>query len=131
METMTDWVEAEIQGVGEGVRYRRAGTGPAVLLLGLEPSTHHPWFERLARTRRVHALLSLPPRQRQEAARWLEGVVEGLGLSAPDLYAAAELAPLLSWMVARNGGALGRVIFLPPVGQGAAAHGADPSHGHP
>jgi hypothetical protein len=121
MDAVTDVVEAEVQVAGGSVRYRRAGSGRGVLLVRARPGgAADPDFEVLSRIHRVHALLSPPPSRREEVERWLEGVVEGLGLASPDLYADQELAPLLSRLVARNGGVVGRVIFLP----GTDAEGA-------
>jgi hypothetical protein len=122
-------VEAELHIGQERVRYIRAGEGSVVLLLrasrrGPEDDLQDT-FHRLAQRHRVVAPVEPPPGRRDEAERWLRGVVEGLGLRFPEVHAEAALAPLLSRFVRRNGGLVGRVVFLPAeVGAGPGA-GAD------
>lgn len=110
-------IEAEVQVGDRTVRYLRAGRGSAVLLL-LGPSepgnTESAAFSTLARDHRVFRPTTGIPGERSEAERWLSGLVEGLGLHAPDVVAAPELAPLLARLVRRNDGLVGQVLFLAP-----------------
>jgi hypothetical protein len=117
----SDEVEAVVQVEGEEIRYRRAGRGPAVLLLRRNPHGGIPsggrlegdsLFRELAEGQRVIAPLSAPPGRRGAMERWLRGIIEGLGLQAPDLVAEASLAPLLTRFVGRSGGVVRRVVFL-------------------
>ena len=123
-------VEAEIQVGEETVRYRRAGTGAPVLLLGGRHtgpigeagSIMADLFHELARDHRVFQPTTLIPRDQDAAERWLQSVVEGLGLITPEVVADAELAPALARLVSQNAGFVGRVIFLAredPTHQGA------------
>jgi hypothetical protein len=112
-------VEAEIRVGGRAVRYLRAGRGSPVLLLGEGGSDAPPGavFQALAREHRVFRPLGPIPRSRDEVEGWLRGLVEGLGLRTPQVVAGGELAPLLARLVCRNGGFVGRVVFLPPGGE--------------
>lgn len=114
MRGRVPWVEAELEVGGTRIRYRRAGTGAPALLLGVDPGAGDPAFEELARSFRVYLLLGGPPLRRGEAEAWLHGVIEGLGLFEPELYADPALAPVLSRLVTRNRGLVGRVTFLAP-----------------
>jgi hypothetical protein len=109
-------VKAEIQVGNDTVSYERAGSGPPVLFLLLDGGEEE-WagatLQALARNHRVYRPKVPIPRGRAEAERWIRGLVEGLGLRAPDVIAEADLAPLLSRLVRRNGGLVGQVIFLP------------------
>jgi hypothetical protein len=119
-------VEAEVQLGDASVRYLRAGQGSPVLLLLEDPAGEDrpgETFRALARDHRVFQPLCQVPLGRDEAERWLRGLVEGLGLRAPDLVAPAELAPLLARLVRRNGGFVGRVVFLAPAGEADEAAG--------
>ena len=114
-------VEAEIQVRGVSVRYLRAGRGTSVLLLLGDPVDEPragDAFASLARNHRVFRPLGPIPCGRDEVEHWLRGLVEGLGLRAPDVVADARLAPLLARLVRRNGGFVGRVVFLAPPGEG-------------
>jgi hypothetical protein len=133
-------VEAVVQVEGEEIRYRRAGRGPAVLLLrrsspgvistgGVSSGgllEGDSLFRELAETQRVIAPLSPPPGRRGAMERWLRGIIEGLGLQAPDLVAEASMAPLLSRFVGRSGGAVGRVVFLAEEESGDSPRLGDP-----
>jgi hypothetical protein len=118
-------VEAELQIGHRRIRYLRGGEGSVVLLLRAErdgPGDDR-WdtFHQLTARHRVVAPVEPPPSRRDEAERWLRGVVEGLGLRTPEVIADAELAPILSRFVRRNGGLVGRVVFL-PAGEGGEAN---------
>ncbi len=134
LNTELQVVEAEIQVGEETVRYRRAGTGAPVLLLGgrhpesvgERGSVEAEIFHALARSHRVFQPTTLIPRDQDAAERWLQSVVEGLGLITPEVVADAELAPALARLVSQSGGFVGRVIFLAregPTHQGAAECG--------
>jgi hypothetical protein len=119
-------VEAEIRLGGVAVRYLRAGSGsPVVLLLGDSAPGEGPGepFTSLAREHRVFRPVGRIPGGRDEAERWLRGLVEGLGLREPDVVAEARFAPLLSRLVRRNGGFVGRVVFLAPRGEADEGRG--------
>lgn len=113
---------AEIQVGGERVQYRRAGTGAPVLFLQgphpvqVQEAVGEDVFLALARRHRVFQPTTPIPRNRDDTEKWLQGVVEGLGLMTPEVVADPELAPALARLVSQNGGFVGRVIFL--VGQG-------------
>jgi hypothetical protein len=110
-------VKAEIQVGNHSVPYERSGHGSPVLLLlsdGAAEARPGATFKALARKRRVYRPTAPIPRSRDEAERWIRGLVEGLGLGVPDVVAEAELAPLLARLVRRNGGFVGQVLFLPP-----------------
>jgi len=109
-------IEAELR-LGEvTVPYRRAGTGAPVLLLQ-EPGPT-PWgsgattFDTLSQRYRVFQAMTPIPRRRDHAERWLQGVVEGLGLVMPDVVADPALAPILARLVRQNRGLVGQVTFL-------------------
>jgi len=118
-------VEATIQVGGETVEYRRAGTGAPVLLLQATPPGHTKGgadtetepFSALARSHRVFQPITPIPLSQDAAERWLQGVVEGLGLITPDVVADPELAPALARLVGEKGGFVGRVVFLAGKGQ--------------
>jgi hypothetical protein len=111
-------VEAEVRVGGKAVRYLRAGHGSPVLLLGDGGPDAPPGdlFRDLAREHRVFRPLGPIPRGRDEAEDWIRGMVEGLGLRTPHVVAGGELAPRLARLVRRNGGFVGRVVFLPAGG---------------
>jgi hypothetical protein len=109
-------VRAEIQVGNHTVSYERSGRGSPVLLLlcqALAEVGPGATFQALAGSRRVYCPTVPIPRSRDEAERWIRGLVEGLGLGVPDVVADAELAPLLTRLVRRNGGLVGQVLFLP------------------
>ena len=105
-------LEAEVEAGGSRIPYLRAGTGLPALLLRARPTPGDPGLPELARTYRVHLILHPPPPGGDEAEDWLRRVIEGLGLREPEIFADAALAPTLSHLVARNGGLVGRVIFM-------------------
>lgn len=117
MQTLHE-VEAVVEVDGEEIRYRRAGQGSPVLLLrsgarvGSGTGEVDALFRELASGRRVIEPLTPLPTRRGAADRWLRGLIEGLGLTAPEVMAEPALAPLLTRFVGRNGGAVGRVVFL-------------------
>jgi hypothetical protein len=127
MDETNGIVRAEIQVGDDTVPYERAGRGSPVLLL-LSDGAAEAWpgatFEALARDRRVYHPKVPMPRSRNDAERWIRGLVEGLGLGAPDVVADAELAPLLARLVRTNGGLVGQVLFLPPTEEADEARGA-------
>lgn len=110
-------VTAVVQVGDETVPYERAGRGSPVLLLPCDAvyeAWHRETFEAMAWKRRVYRPTVPMPRRRDQAERWIQGLVEALGLRVPDVVAEAELAPVLSRLVRRNGGFVGQVLFLQP-----------------
>jgi hypothetical protein len=119
-------VKAEIQVGNHSVPYERSGHGSPVLLLlagGAAEARPGATFQALARTRRVYRPTGPIPRSRDEAERWIRGLVEGLGLGVPDVVAEAEFAPLLARLVRRNDGLVGQVLFLCQATDADAASG--------
>jgi hypothetical protein len=111
---MASPMEAVIQTTEGETPYRRAGRGPGLLLLQRAPPARSgdALFDALAETFLVIAPLVPPPGRRGAAERWLQGLIEGLGLDTPDIVADAELAPVLSRFVRRGGELAGRALFL-------------------
>lgn len=86
-------VEAIVQIADDEIPYRRAGRGGATLLL-CEPGQpeREAVFQRLATLGLVVEPLALPRPGPAEWARWLRGIVDGLGLDRPDLVVSPGLA---------------------------------------
>lgn len=118
--------------------YLRLGRGPSVLVLGMPPETPREGLEppvdassaqtgvapattrvspadlsSLAESFRVIIPLVPPPSGRRSAERWLEDLIDGLGLDRPVLLASAELAPLLLRVARRDRGRIGPTLILP------------------
>jgi hypothetical protein len=110
-------IEAVVRTAEGETRYRGAGTGGPVLLLRASPSDHpDPLFHELSRAMRVVAPLTGPPTGREAAERWIEGIIEGLGLHRPEVVADAVLAPLLVRLPQGARSLVARVTFLPADG---------------
>jgi hypothetical protein len=83
---------AMVQADGIATQYRRRGSGPTVVVLGVEAME-----PILARSYRVIAPetpspLRLPGITVEQRARWLSGVFDGLGIEVAVIVSAAELA---------------------------------------
>jgi len=97
-----EWVEASITAGGCETRYIRAGRGRVVLLLStgdLAAEAADPLLDRLGEGFRVIAA-NVPPGLVDETpaafSRWLDGVIDGLGLQRPAIVADFRDAPCLA-----------------------------------
>ena len=132
-------IEAVVQTGSVETVYRRAGCGPAVLLLAARTVGEAAGlFDRLAECCRVYAPV-LPDGAAGAGCPgslelWLRGLIDGLGLTSPAVVARATLAaPLLHFAMA-DPGRVGRILLLE---EGDDAPGAPPrvdalrDSGHP
>lgn len=85
-------IEAVVQAGAQEISYRRAGFGPAVLILNTEDSDGSRWlFEQLSTRFRIIAPLAAPgqdgpgPATYEALEPWLRGLIDGLGLERPAL----------------------------------------------
>ena len=106
-------IEATVQAGDTEIAYRRSGKGrPTILLRGEagDPAPD-PVLRALASKRMVVEPLGLPPTA-AERARWLRGVVEGLGLDRPDLVVSEGLAADARRFLAEEPHRVGEVLLL-------------------
>ena len=84
---------AEVR-VGEHVtRYVRRGSGPSVVLLGVDAEANPVWeplAESLARNHRL--VIPQPPAHAIDASTWLRGFIEGLGATSLIIIAGSALS---------------------------------------
>ena len=94
--------------------YLRVGVGPDLLLLrgAPVPAGEDRTLAQLAARYRVVAPLVAPPSGRMAAERWLQALMEGLGLQQPTLVMDPSLAPSLARFLRRGRGYVGSVCFL-------------------
>jgi len=116
---------AEVR-VGEHVtRYVRRGSGPSVVLLGAEPKSSPIWrslVERLGPNYRI--TIPQAPSDGTDIGEWLRGFIEGLGLSAFILIAAAEFHAAALDLASADDFTVQKLLLLPdrgsPVGQSSS-----------
>lgn len=124
---MTDVVRARVHIGTTEIAYLRAGKGPVAVLLGCTegdvvpapdggptpPSTASPLLAALSAAFRVIVPLIPPPREQEEGERWIQGLIDGLGLDRPALVVDSRLAPLVNGFVRRDPQRVGVVVLLP------------------
>ncbi len=112
-------IDAVVQAGGWETRYVRAGRGPQVLILTMagDGGWAHGLLSALASRFRVY----LPERpglgsdidiRSEDAAVWLRGVIDGLGLDRPVVVADAELQPMLESFTTTDAELVGRVTLI-------------------
>ena len=105
---------AEVR-VGDHVtRYIRRGSGPSVVLLGVDFRTSPVWrllVEWLTSSYRV--TVPQGPADGVDATEWFREFVEGLGLSSFVLFAGAELLPTALNVAALDDFTVQKLVLLP------------------
>ena len=105
---------AEIRSHDRVTRYRRSGTGPAVLVLQPADGPGALWPELLHELEERHRLVipEAPP-PGIDIARWLADFLEGLGLSPVAVVAADELCIPVLELALLGADQVTRVVLVP------------------
>jgi len=108
---------AEVR-VGEHVtRYVRRGSGPSVVLLGAKAESSLIWrslVQRLGSNYRI--TIPQAPSDGVDPSEWLRGFIEGLGLTAFVLIAAAELRAAALDLASADDFTVQKLVLLPDQG---------------
>lgn len=107
MDNRTESVEAVLLTGGIETPYRRAGHGPPILLL----ADRSDLFQALSHAFRVIQPLHPPGDPHSpDWPRWLQDVVDGLGLGRPALVVDAQLAGLMRQLATTDPDRIGPVV---------------------
>lgn len=114
-----EMINGVLQAAGFETRFRRAGVGVPVVVISRDGGEAHlqEVLELLARYSRV-LLVQVPaevPRYGESGLQaWLQGVIDGFGVSGPVLIIESELAELVLRFARNDPARVGGVIIVDP-----------------
>jgi hypothetical protein len=115
-------MEAVVHAGTMETRYRRAGQGPQLLLLG--GGADAEWVAGVIPPLVARFRVFVPEVPSDAGTGWLREMIDGLGLDRPGLVAGFTLAPLLDRFLETDADRLERVALIHPAPTG-------PFHGRP